>query len=154
MLPLQNIQNGLEKFFKDTLERNGKGRRADVIVPVDEYGSNTSTGNSGHDHLLSGIHYGLWFHDYGMMYPVLPETSENSRVWSSQWVDMGQNVQLDHSMYNNVNQSPPSSVNRVTSFPQTNAASVKEKWKSRGTGTYIPNLVRYFLLFGFFFLFS
>ncbi|KNA20218.1 hypothetical protein SOVF_054040 [Spinacia oleracea] len=140
MLPLQNIQNGLEKFFKDTLERNGKGRRADVIVPVDEYGSNTSTGNSGHDHLLSGIHYGLWFHDYGMMYPVLPETSENSRVWSSQWVDMGQNVQLDHSMYNNVNQSPPSSVNRVTSFPQTNAASVKEKWKSRGTGTYIPNL--------------
>ncbi|XP_021737950.1 uncharacterized protein LOC110704474 [Chenopodium quinoa] len=139
MLPSQSIECGLEKFFKDTLERNGNGRRADVTVPVDKYGSNIFTGNSDHDHLLSGIHYALWFLDYGVMYPVLPEASAHCMVWNNQCMEMGHNVQFDQSLYKNINISPPS-VNYLTSFPQTNAAYVTEERKSRGTGTYIPNL--------------
>lgn len=141
-LPLENTKNGLEKFFKDTLERNGKGRRADVVIPVRAYGSEFSDSNSGSDDLLSGIDYGLWFHDYGVMYPVQPKTSANCRVWNSRWIELGHNVQFDQNIYYNINQSPPSSVNDLTSIrlPKTNAAFVKDKWKSRGTGTYIPNL--------------
>ncbi|XP_021758199.1 uncharacterized protein LOC110723179 [Chenopodium quinoa] len=156
MLPSQNIECGLEKFFKDTLERNGNGRRADVTVPVDKYGSNVFTGDSDHDHLLSGIHYVLWFLDYGVMYPVLPEASAHCTVWNNQCMEMGHTVQFDQSLYSNINISPPS-VNLLTSFtqtnaayvteernlisyPQTNATYVTEERKSRGTGTYIPNL--------------
>ncbi|KAK9682684.1 hypothetical protein RND81_10G089100 [Saponaria officinalis] len=56
MLPPEKIGGGLEKFFKTTLERNGQGKRADVLFPVPVYGSE-SLKNVNTD-LLTGIHYG------------------------------------------------------------------------------------------------
>ena len=38
-LPGENMGAALEKFFFSTLERNGKGERADVGVPVAPFGT-------------------------------------------------------------------------------------------------------------------
>ncbi|XP_019103597.1 uncharacterized protein LOC104887647 isoform X3 [Beta vulgaris subsp. vulgaris] len=140
MLPLENMKNGLELFFKDTLERNGKGWRADVVVPVSAYGSEISSGENGGDHLLSGIQYGLWFDDYGVMYPAQPNISVNHQVLNYRWVERSHNARFDQNVYYSINKNPPSSVNGLRSIPLTEAASVKENRKSRGTGTYIPHL--------------
>ncbi|XP_057521248.1 uncharacterized protein LOC130801417 [Amaranthus tricolor] len=139
MLPLENIKHGLEIYFKDTLERNGKGSRADVDVPVSAYGSETSSGNSGDDH-LSGLHYGLWVHYYGAIYPIVSNTSESDKVWNNRWPEMVYNAQCDQNIYygKSIDKSPPSSFDGVRSIIPSKAASVKENRKSRGTGTFIP----------------
>ena len=156
MLPLENIKHGLEIYFKDTLERNGKGSRADVDVPVSAYGSETSSGNSGDDH-LSGLHYGLWVHYYGAIYPIVSNTSESDKVWNNRWPEMVYNAQCDQNIYygKSIDKSPPSSFDGVRSIIPSKAASVKENRKSRGTGTFIPYPVRlYFCLLVVFVLYS
>ncbi|KAL2897867.1 Terminal uridylyltransferase cid1, partial [Bienertia sinuspersici] len=128
VLPLENIKSGLENFFKDTLELNGKGRRADALVPVSVYDSDISSGNGGNDHLLSGLHYGM-----------CADTSANQQVWNNQWADMNQNAPIDQSMYYSITRSPPSYVDGFKDFRFARGLSVTEKWRSRGTGTYIPH---------------
>ncbi|CAO2820741.1 unnamed protein product [Amaranthus hypochondriacus] len=141
MLPDEHIKNGLENFFKDTLEKNGKGKRADVDVPVPAYGSEFYACNNISDCLLSGINYGLWFHDQGVIYPVVPSTSQNQCVWNNQWPEIGYNAHYDQNFYygTSFDPSPPSYYAGVNSFTLTNAAFAEENWKSRGTGTFIPN---------------
>lgn len=157
MLPDEHIKNGLENFFKDTLEKNGKGKRADVDVPVPAYGSEFYACNNISDCLLSGINYGLWFHDQGVIYPVVPSTSQNQCVWNNQWPEIGYNAHYDQNFYygTSFDPSPPSYYAGVNSFTLTNAAFAEENWKSRGIGTFIPNHVMlYFFLFVVLFLYS
>uniref|UniRef100_A0A2P2MG45 Uncharacterized protein MANES_07G140200 n=1 Tax=Rhizophora mucronata TaxID=61149 RepID=A0A2P2MG45_RHIMU len=42
MLPAESIGTGLEKFFVNTLDRNGRGERPDVPVPVPAFGTGRS----------------------------------------------------------------------------------------------------------------
>ncbi|XP_074286444.1 uncharacterized protein LOC141611733 isoform X2 [Silene latifolia] len=119
MLPCEKIGVGLEKFFKNTLERNGKGRRVDVVVPVHPYGSEISA-----DDLLAGIQYDLWFDDY--------DTSATCHLWNYGWgeVGPGPTMQYDHNGYYD-EESPPSSVGNLGVLVN-HAASSEEKWKIRG----------------------
>ncbi|KAJ8437283.1 hypothetical protein Cgig2_010108 [Carnegiea gigantea] len=143
ILPPEEIRKGLENFFINTLEKNGRGTRADVRTPVPAYGSRSleiSSPDGDSNDLLIGILYGLWFQDYGTIYPVQPIRSASPPVWNNGWFEMGQNMHYDQNMYYSVDESPPSSIDSPTSRQLTNAASVEEKRKSRGTEPYIPHL--------------
>uniref|UniRef100_A0A7C9E525 Polynucleotide adenylyltransferase n=1 Tax=Opuntia streptacantha TaxID=393608 RepID=A0A7C9E525_OPUST len=143
ILPPEEIRKGLENFFINTLEINGRGRRADVRTPMPAYGARsleTSSADGDSNDLLTGFLYGLWFQDYGMIYPVQPIRSASPPVWNNGWTEMGQNMHYDQNMHYSVDESPPSSIDSPTSCQLTNPASVEEKRKSRGTGTYIPHL--------------
>ncbi|KAK9741831.1 hypothetical protein RND81_03G131700 [Saponaria officinalis] len=125
----EKIGVGLEKFFINTLERNGKGKRVDVLVPVPPYGSQVTTTKNNDNDLLAGIQYGPWFdgYDYG---------------WNNGWGDVNPIIQYDHNVYYDMEESPPSYVDekwklRVqVSSPRgrlTNNPSSEEKWNSRAT---------------------
>jgi len=144
ILPPDEIRKGLENFFINTLEINGRGRRADVRTSMPAYGARgleTSSADGDSNDLLTGFLYGLWFQDYGMIYPVQPIRSASPPVWNNGWIEMGQNMHYDQNMHYSVDESPPSSIDSPTSCQLTNPASVEEKRKSRGTGPYIPHLV-------------
>ncbi|GMH30521.1 hypothetical protein Nepgr_032364 [Nepenthes gracilis] len=141
MLPPENMGKRLEKFFATTLERNGRGRRPDVPVPVPAYGAKRSefcNTNGDKKNLLSGINYGLRFQDYGMC-PVQPNPSRPAHAWKSACDMIGQkNRRYDQDLcfqWNNRLLPPVGSPNGLHVM---NASPVEEKGKSRGTGTYIP----------------
>ncbi|KAK9682685.1 hypothetical protein RND81_10G089100 [Saponaria officinalis] len=161
MLPPEKIGGGLEKFFKTTLERNGQGKRADVLFPVPVYGSE-SLKNVNTD-LLTGIHYGMWFNEYD--YPVRPAMPTPGQMWYNGWGDMSQNIPCEQFAYCYAEESQPFDGPRVivnhpvvenlrmrgmvSSFdnpgfawqnnPRTicgnNAGSFEENWNSRGTAS-------------------
>ena len=144
MLPPAKIAGGLETFFVNTLERNGRGRRADLLVPVPAYGagwSETLSSIEDSDDLLTGIEYDLWFNGYGILSPIQLNPFATPQVWSDEWVEMGQNMPFDQNIYYDVYGSPPSSVDSPLSLQLTNAVSEEEKEKFRGTGLCIPHLV-------------
>uniref|UniRef100_A0A7C9AQJ3 Polynucleotide adenylyltransferase n=1 Tax=Opuntia streptacantha TaxID=393608 RepID=A0A7C9AQJ3_OPUST len=142
MLPPAKIAGALETFFVNTLERNGRGRRADLLVPVPAYGagwSETLSSIEDSDDLLTGIEYDLWFNGYGILSPIQLNPFA-TQVWSDEWVEMGQNMPFDQNIYYDVYGSPPSSVDSPLSLQLTNAVSEEEKEKFRGTGLCIPHL--------------
>ncbi|KAJ8442678.1 hypothetical protein Cgig2_003722 [Carnegiea gigantea] len=144
MLPPEKIAKGLENFFVNTLERNGRGRRADLLVPVPAYGTGGSEISSSivdSDELLTGIQYDMWLNGYGIISPIQLNPLATPQVWSNEWVEMGQNMPFDQSIYYDVDGSPPSSVDSPRSLQLTIAVSEEEKGKPRGTGLYIPHLV-------------
>lgn len=143
MLPPEKIAKGLENFFVNTLERNGRRRRADLLVPVPAHGAGGSEISSSivdGDDLLTGIQYDMWLNGYGIISPIQLNPLATPQVWSNEWVEMGQNMPFDQNIYYDVDGSPPSSVDSPRSFQLTVAVSEEEKGKSRGTGLYIPHL--------------
>lgn len=143
MLAPEKIAKGLENFFVNTLERNGRRRRADLLVPVPAHGAGGSEISSsivGGDDLLTGIQYDMWLNGYGIISTIQLNPLATPQVWSNEWVELGQNMPFDQNIYYDVDGSPPSSVDSPRSFQLTVAVSEEEKGKSRGTGLYIPHL--------------
>ncbi|KAL9247834.1 hypothetical protein vseg_021220 [Gypsophila vaccaria] len=129
VLSPEKIGAGLEKFFINTLERNGKGRRMDVLAPVPPYGSQSSTAENGNDDLLAGIQCGPWFdnYDYG---------------WNNGWGEVNPIMQYDHNVYYDMEESPRSYIEEQRIFRgqassprglNMNNLSPEENWNSRGT---------------------
>ncbi|CAH8376326.1 unnamed protein product [Eruca vesicaria subsp. sativa] len=111
-LPGETMGWKLEKFFGNTLERNGKGQRLDVEEPVTAFG----TGRSEFSELrgdfegyFNSLVYGKWFHG---------ETQQN-------WIPQGQ----DTSYWDILN-----------GFYRKNLNGAIPMQRSRGTGTYIPEM--------------
>lgn len=151
-LPGESIGMGLEKFFMNTLDRNGKGQRPDVDVPIHAFGTGKSEAadlRGDYDSYYNSLLYGQWYHDY-----TLPVTSKFSPPSSpsqisnrSAWDTVRQFVSCKRNLF--YRWGTEVFVPRLP-FCQPYASqlpgatfSLDEGEKSRGTGTYIPHVVYY-----------
>ncbi|KAK7410824.1 hypothetical protein VNO78_01959 [Psophocarpus tetragonolobus] len=134
-LPGENMGAALEKFFSSTLNRNGKGERADVDVPVSPFGTGRyekSVLRGDCDSFCSGLQYAQLYHNYAMPVTVHP---------SSPPLPSMDDI-LAPSTQQNWNMCYPGCTD-VYMLGQTlyhPTYSLEERGKSRGTGTYIPDL--------------
>ncbi|CAH8392860.1 unnamed protein product [Eruca vesicaria subsp. sativa] len=114
----------LEKFFSSSLERNGKGQRQDVEEPVVAFG----TGRSEPSELRGDVEgyfkslvYGKWFHGE-TQHKWIPQGQDTSSWDIVRWFVTGQkNVFYRRNLNGSSN-------------------SFQNMRRSRGTGTYIPEM--------------
>ncbi|GMI72465.1 hypothetical protein like AT3G56320 [Hibiscus trionum] len=151
MLPGENMGMGLEKFFVNTLDRNGRGQRPDVQIPVHAFGTGKSEVSDlcgDYDGYYNGLLYSQWYHYYAMNVPVQPTTSVSSS--SSQTPKHGaldairrlvrykRNIFYQKGMNAFIPRLPfyhPCALQLPAA-----AYGIDNMTKSRGTGTYIPNM--------------
>ncbi|KAJ8771050.1 hypothetical protein K2173_023375 [Erythroxylum novogranatense] len=147
-LPGEHMGAALEKFFTNTLERNGKGERPDASVPVPAFGTGRSeaSGLSGdYETHCCGLVHGQWFHDYTLPVPLqrnpyLPSQIQRESLRGSQF-KLSQCREEGFLRNSNRGYDPKRPVFNIYT-PQISALTcgIGKMGKSRGTGTYIPNL--------------
>ncbi|KAK0592027.1 hypothetical protein LWI29_012180 [Acer saccharum] len=152
MLPGESIGIELENFFTNTLERNGKGQRPDIQVPVPAFGTGRSVVSdlSGdYDSYYNSLLYGQNYHDY-----ILPVSgqfstpSPPSQICNrTGWDTLRQFVRCKRSSFYRWGAEvfdPRFSVYHpyVSQLPAA-TFNLDEVEKSRGTGTYIPDITHY-----------
>ena len=142
----------LEKFFMNTLDRNGKGQRPDADVPVPAFGTGRSEASdlSGdYDKYYSGLLHGQWYHSYPLPVPPqssLPSSPSQIKQKSSRDVP----PQLLQSKQNIFSQRgtevffPRQKCYPYASPVHVAISGIDTMRKSRGTGTYIPDMVYLF----------
>ncbi|RDY07030.1 hypothetical protein CR513_08906, partial [Mucuna pruriens] len=148
-LPGENMGAELEKFFFNTLDRNGKGERADVNVPVSPFGTGRSEESVLHedcDSYYGGLQYGQLYRNYAMPVTVhssspSPPSQDDIRSLPTQqnWSEgdvLGLTMQQNWSMF--YQSSTDVYIPDQRLYHPT--YSLEEGGKSRGTGTYIPDL--------------
>jgi len=137
--------SAVEKFFFCTLERNGKGERADVDIPVCPFGIGRSEGSilKG-DSYYFGSQYVQTYPNYSMPVtnvhsssPAPPSHNDMLALSTQQSWSEGDflTLQQNWSMFYGSNVYIP---RQTLYYP---AYNLDEGVKSRGTGTYIPDLV-------------
>lgn len=143
----------LEKFFENTLDRNGRGERPDALVPVPMFGTGKCepfdlTGD--YDSYYGGLQYTQLYHEYayaasmplGLTYSCVWD--ENTLTWTMQLNGNGYyqrgadgfyqgGANEFYTMVPHYYPNPPQFVD--TGFDISGAG------RSRGTGTYIPEMV-------------
>lgn len=155
MLPDENMGLRIENFFVTTLERNGKGQRSDVSVPVTAFGSGRSEASdlSGdYDGYYNSLVYGQWYHGYTLPASAQATTPPRSpsRVPSrSPWDFLRRLVGFRRNNFYRRNRDLyvprlPFSHPYISQLPSA-PFGFNDTGKSRGTGTYIPNMVYHFL---------
>ncbi|XP_011010560.1 PREDICTED: uncharacterized protein LOC105115386 isoform X2 [Populus euphratica] len=147
-LPGEAMGTGLEKFFMNTLDRNGKGQRPDADVPIPAFGTGRSEAadlSGDYDKYYSGLLYGQWYHNYALPVPPLPgPPSPPSQIKQKSARDVP--PQLLQSKQNVFSQRgtdvflPWPQCHPFASQLQDAASSIDRRRKSRGTGTYIPDM--------------
>ncbi|XVF41223.1 hypothetical protein PTKIN_Ptkin01aG0263300 [Pterospermum kingtungense] len=148
MLPGENMGAGLEKFFVNTLGRNGRGLRPDVQIPVHAFGSGrseTSDLSGDFDGYYNGLLYSKWYHNYALLVPGQPSTVSSSSqtqkksAWNAvrRFVGCKQNVFTRRGTNVFIPRLPFSHPSALRLPAATYGAD--EMTKSRGTGTYIPD---------------
>lgn len=176
----------LEKFFSNTLDRNGKGQRPDVPVPVPAFGtgrSEESVLRGDYNNYYGGLQYSQMYHNYSIpfsahqIFPSSPSQVDVARQIfpsSPSQVDVARQMfpsspsPVDvHAMPGQQNWSMVYQLGNdfyvpIHTFyhPHTSQQfeatfSAEEKGKSRGTGTYIPDMVffsPFIFLFSLFYL--
>jgi hypothetical protein len=129
-IPGQSMGGALELFFRNTVNRNGKGQRPDIDVPVHAFGTGKSekpvlVGDC--DNYYGGLQYVQLYGNHAM--PLIAHSSSSS-------------IQQNWYMY--YHRGADLYVPRQTLFPPNAPApltySFEDIGKSRGTGTYIPNM--------------
>ncbi|KAH1245723.1 Poly(A) RNA polymerase cid14 [Glycine max] len=146
----ENMGEALEKFFFDTLQRNGKGERADVDVPVSPFGTGRyekSVLDGDCDSYYGGSQYAQQYPNYAMPTTTIHSNSPSSpsqddilalstqQNWSEGDL-LALSTQQNWSMYY---QSVYNGyIPGQTLFHPT--YNFEEGGRSRGTGTYIPDL--------------
>lgn len=150
MLPGESIGSGLEKFFLNTLERNGKGQRPDALVPVSVFGTGKyeeSDLSGDFNGYYNGLLYGQWCHDYTLPipFPLSPSSPPSQDRNGSAWDSLRQFVRCKGNMF--YQWGTEVFVPRLPfCHPYVSRSSgatfnVDAVEKSRGTGTYIPDMV-------------
>ncbi|KAG4389894.1 hypothetical protein AAZX31_06G168700 [Glycine max] len=132
-LPGENMGAALEKFFFSTLERNGKGERADVGVPVAPFGTGRFEEpvlNGDCENYCGGSQYVQLYHNYAM--PVIVDSSSLALPDDILASSTQQNWSLFYHGGTDVY------IPRHTLYHPT--YNLEGGGKSRGTGTYIPDL--------------
>ncbi|XP_020212333.1 uncharacterized protein LOC109796896 isoform X2 [Cajanus cajan] len=135
-LPGEEMGAALEKFYLNTLDRNGKGERADVDVPVSPFGigrSEESVLCGDCDSYYGGLQYVQLYRNYAMP-PVTVRSSSPSSPSQDDIhaLSMQQNWNMFYQSGTDVY------IPGQTLYHPT--YSLEEGGKSRGTGTYIPDL--------------
>lgn len=145
MLPGVSMGDGLEKFFRSTLDRNGRGERPDVQVPVPAFGTGRCelydlTGD--YDSYYGGLQYTQWYQDY-----VLTVSMQQSPTRSYVWNENTLAWTLQHNQNGFQRRGTEVFVPRMP-FYQPNSSQLPaanfgtfRTGRSRGTGTYIPEMV-------------
>ncbi|KAH7537664.1 hypothetical protein FEM48_Zijuj03G0116900 [Ziziphus jujuba var. spinosa] len=152
MLPGESIGGALEKFFMTTLERNGSGQRPDVPVPVPAFGTGrTEISDLGgdYDSYYGGLWYGQWYYYYTL--PVyIPPSPIPSQMWNENAMDTlarsvwgHQNV-IYHRGTDVFVPTLPLYYPNASQISAVAAYSIERTGRSRGTGTYIPDMTRHF----------
>uniref|UniRef100_A0A2P2MG29 Uncharacterized protein MANES_07G140200 n=1 Tax=Rhizophora mucronata TaxID=61149 RepID=A0A2P2MG29_RHIMU len=78
MLPAESMGAGLEKFFVNTLDRNGRGERPDVPVPVPAFGTGRSEVSDlcgDYSSYSTALLCGQWYLNHPPAVPLQPSTS-------------------------------------------------------------------------------
>ncbi|TKY73929.1 nucleotidyltransferase protein [Spatholobus suberectus] len=134
-LPGENMGAALEKFFFSTLDRNGKGERADVDIPVSPFGtgrSEESVLRGDCDSYYGGLQYVQLYRNYAM--PVTVRASSPSSPSHDDILALS--TQQNWNMF--YQSGTDVYIPGQTLYHPT--YSLEEGGKSRGTGTYIPDL--------------
>ncbi|TKY73930.1 hypothetical protein E2542_SST02689 [Spatholobus suberectus] len=162
-LPGENMGAALEKFFFCTLDRNGKGERADVDIPVSPFGTGRSEESvlcGDCDSYYGGLQYIQLYRNYAM-----PETVHSSSPSSSSqddilalstqqnWSEGDALALLTQQNWSEGDALALSTQQSWSMFYQSGTEvyipgqtlyhptySLEEGGKSRGTGTFIPDL--------------
>lgn len=117
----------LEKFFSSSLERNGKGQRQDVEEPVIAFGTGRSESSElGGDFegYFKSLVYGKWFHGE-TQHKWIPQGQDTSSWDIVRWFVNGQK-----------------NVFHCRNLNNGSSTSSQNMRRSRGTGTYIPEMVK------------
>lgn len=142
--PGKDMCEGIESFFQCSLERNGMGLRPDAEVPVPAFGTGRhaeSELSGDFDKNYNALLYSQWYHYI---------CQANSPSSSSEMPKESPMTKLFQSLTGTENFSFSGQTNVLVpkvpfcqlDFSQVPAAPYgPEDWKSRGTGTYIPNMV-------------
>ncbi|OMO63660.1 hypothetical protein CCACVL1_22365 [Corchorus capsularis] len=148
MLPGENMGMGLEKFFINTLERNGKGQRPDVQVPLPAFGtgrSEESDLSGDYDGYYNALIYSQWYHSNVLSVPVqLSAASPSSHTpKKSAWDALRRFVRGKRNIFYRRGTNvfiPRLPISHPCALQLPAATSGIDKMtKSRGTGTYIPD---------------
>ncbi|XP_058786609.1 uncharacterized protein LOC131661185 isoform X2 [Vicia villosa] len=135
-LPGESIGGALEVFFMNTLNRNGKGQRPDIDVPVPAFGTGRSeepvlVGDC--DSFYGGLQHVQMYRNYAV--PLVAPSSSPLIPFDADMLKVQQNwLRYYHR----------GTIPRQTFFhpnaPPQPTYSLEETGKSRGTGTYIPDM--------------
>ncbi|KHG02828.1 DEP domain-containing 5 [Gossypium arboreum] len=148
MLPGENMGMALEKFFVNTLDRNGRGQRPDVQIPVHAFGTGKSEVcdlSGDYNGYYNGLLYSQWYHNYALNLPYHPtalSSSSSSQTHRySAWDALRRLVRCKrNSSYrkgtNVFIPRPPYSHPSALQLP----AATYGATKSRGTGTFFPDM--------------
>ncbi|CAK7339962.1 unnamed protein product [Dovyalis caffra] len=146
-LPGEVMGARLDKFFSNTLERNGKGQRPDADVPVPAFGTGRSEASdlSGDcDKYYSGLLHGQCYHNYALPVPQPSPPSPPSQIKQTGARDV-----LPQLLRNKQNVFAQRGTDVFLPRPQCHpyasqlqgaTSGVDTARKSRGTGTYIPDM--------------
>lgn len=147
-LPGEAMGGRLEKFFMNTLDRNGRGQRPDADVPVPAFGTGRSEAsdlNGDYDKYYSGLLHGQWYHSYALPVPPQPSSpSSPSQIKQKSARDVL--PQLLQSKQDILSQRgtevffPRQKCHPYASQVHVAISGIDTMRKSRGTGTYIPDM--------------
>lgn len=130
MVPRDSMVEGLKKYFKDTLKRNGTGHRADVKGPIPTFGAgNFEVSDLKGDYdscYLNDVQCDLWHDDHGL-FP--PSYRYNDIFVTEQPFGQPEGFQQGGSSF-----VVPQ--NRGSYIP---ISEIKSTAKLRGTGTFLPD---------------
>ncbi|XP_010539142.1 PREDICTED: uncharacterized protein LOC104812462 isoform X3 [Tarenaya hassleriana] len=136
-LPIETMGSRLEKFFANSLDRNGKGQRQDVHNPVTAFGtgrSELSELKGDFDGYYRSLVYGQWYH--GSSCQVQDTSAWNIVRW---YVNCQKNEFYHKGLNVSTPMQPPYplTISRLPSPPTIHLQNTAEL---RGTGTYIPDM--------------
>ena len=150
MLPGENMGVGLEKFFVNTLGRNGRGQRPDVQIPVHAFGtgrSEVSDLSGEYDSHYNVLLYSQWYHNHALSVPTQPSTVSSSSQTQKKnaWDALRRFVRCKRDIFyrrgtNVFIPRLPFSHHCAFQLPAA-TYGIEKMTKSRGTGTYIPDMV-------------
>ncbi|XP_024032777.1 uncharacterized protein LOC112095308 [Morus notabilis] len=144
LLPGASMGEELEKFFENTLDRNGRGERPDALVPVHAFGTGKcepSDLTGDYDSYYGGLHYTQLYHEYALAASVQPGLFY-SYVWDQSTLTW--TLQLNgNGFFQGGTDGYYPMVPFYHPYPSQLSATgfdIAGMERSRGTGTFIPEL--------------